>query len=106
VRDAADRQLDWIRDAAGARFDELELQMTAFPAQVTDDPQSRTEDLGKAFGIDPSEVLESPHILLGSIARICELLEERRARWGVSYWVVAAAAIDQFAPVVERMAGR
>ena len=106
VTESTDRQLGWIRSAAGSRFDDIELQAVAFPASVGGDVDQQVDNLSRAFGIDSSEVRASPHILVGSVDGICELLEERRERWGISYWVVAAAALETFAPVVERMNGR
>jgi alkanesulfonate monooxygenase SsuD/methylene tetrahydromethanopterin reductase-like flavin-dependent oxidoreductase (luciferase family) len=105
VSEAADRQLGWIRDAAGDRFDDVEIQMTAFPSLVGGDRAAQVDALSKNLGIDAAEVVASPHILLGSVDEICDALEQRRQRWGVSYWVVADSAVRAFAPVVERLAG-
>jgi probable F420-dependent oxidoreductase len=105
VTESTERQLGWIRDAAGSRLDDIELQMTAFPALVGGDPVKRAEDLSNSLGIDVSEVLASPQILLGPVDEICDTLHERRERWGVSYWVVAAQVARAFAPIVERLAG-
>jgi hypothetical protein len=58
------------------------------------------------MGTPPDQVLASPHVLLGSVDEICEALEERRDRWGVSYWAVSAWTVDEIAPVVERLTGR
>jgi probable F420-dependent oxidoreductase len=102
---ATDRQLEWIRDAAGARFGELELQVVAFPFGVGVDVEKQAAQLGANLGLEPTDVLESPHVVLGSVDAICDALEERRARWGISYWVVPAGVIDAAAPVVERLAG-
>jgi probable F420-dependent oxidoreductase len=103
--DAADEQLDWIRGAAGERFAAVELNMAAFPVAVTDDRAARAADVAASAQISPDEVLASPHILIGSADEICEALQERRARWGVSYWAIPAAQRKRFAPVVERLAG-
>ena len=45
-------------------------------------------------------------MFVGTIDQICDDLERRRDRWGVSYFVVQADGLDVFAPVVARMAGR
>src|SRR3546814_2110128 len=42
--DATDRKLAWIREAAGARFDDLELQVRIHLAMVTDDRDGVIED--------------------------------------------------------------
>jgi probable F420-dependent oxidoreductase len=104
--EATDLQVAWLREAAGARFEQLELNMAAFPAVVTDDPAARAADVAARSGLEPDEVLASPHVLIGSVDEICDGLEARRARWGVSYWVIPAAQRKKFAPVVERLAGR
>jgi alkanesulfonate monooxygenase SsuD/methylene tetrahydromethanopterin reductase-like flavin-dependent oxidoreductase (luciferase family) len=51
------------------------------------------------------EILDSPFVLLGSVDEIAAQLVARRARWGVSYYVVFEDVADTFAPVVERLAG-
>jgi hypothetical protein len=35
-----------------------------------------------------------------------ETLERRRERWDMTYHVVGAEHLDQFAPVVERLSGK
>ncbi len=102
---AADRQLEWIRGAAGPRFDDLELQMVAFPFGIDVDADKVAADLGVNLGQTAPDVLASPHVLLGSVDRICDALEARRSRWDVSYWVVPDSAVDAAAPVVARLAG-
>jgi hypothetical protein len=106
VTEAADLQLGWIRAAAGSRYDDLELSMVAFPATVTDDRIEKARSLSEALDTPPDEILASPHVWLGSVDEICETLEERRARWDISYWVVSAWMMDEVAPIVERLAGR
>lgn len=103
---AVDEQLDWIRSAAGARFDDLEMNMVALPAAVVDDAEAVIAKLAGDMNRDPAHLAESPHVILGTVDEICDLLEARRERWGVSYYVVPPNALDNFAPVVARLAGR
>ena len=53
----------------------------------------------------PEDILASPHVLVGSVERIVETLQERREQLGVSYITVSGGFIDDFAPVVARLAG-
>ena len=53
VPEATDRKLAWIRDAAGPRFDELELQVRVHLAMVTDDRAGTITELAPAFGLTP-----------------------------------------------------
>jgi alkanesulfonate monooxygenase SsuD/methylene tetrahydromethanopterin reductase-like flavin-dependent oxidoreductase (luciferase family) len=102
---ATDRKLGWIREAAGDRFDRLELQVRVHLAMVTDDRDGTITQLAPAFGLTPAEAEETPHALIGSVAQICDQLVERRERWGFSYLGLSGDQLDAFAPVVARLAG-
>lgn len=101
-----DRKLGWIREAAGDRFDDLELNALHFATIVTDDRDATIEMMAPMFGIAPEEVADYPHALIGTVEQICEDLEARRERWGFSYVVVQTDAMEPFAPVVAALAGR
>lgn len=100
-----DRKLTWVREAAGDRFDDIELNLLVFVAIVTDDRQSMAEMLAGGFGVDPDEALSIPNAFIGTVEQICDELEARRERWGVSYVVFQEGAIDAMAPVVARLRG-
>jgi probable F420-dependent oxidoreductase len=106
VTESTDRQLECIRAAAGDRFDQIELNMVTFPAAVVPNREAMADNLTTPLNLSAAEVLASPHVLIGTVDEICEQLEQRRERWGISYWAVASAVMDQFAPVIERLAGR
>jgi probable F420-dependent oxidoreductase len=106
VVEAFDDQVEWVRAAAGPRLDQLEINVVAMPAAVVGDTSEKIARMAANTGGDPDQIAESPHVLVGSVDQICEVLEARRARWGVSYYVVPPNALDDFAPVVARMAGR
>ena len=57
------------------------------------------------FALTPEQFGEHPHALIGSVDSICEQIIERRERYGISYITVGRAAMESFAPVVERLAG-
>jgi probable F420-dependent oxidoreductase len=100
-----DRKLAWVREAAGARFSELEIHAWLRFAQVTSDSRSAAAQLTGRFGAEADQVLASPIVLLGSPAEIIERLHERRERWGYSYFTLQQPAALQFAPVLARLAG-
>jgi probable F420-dependent oxidoreductase len=102
---AADQQLARIRAAAGDRFDRLELSMMVTAFAVTHDRADAAARFGAHLEIDAADVLASPYYLIGTVEQIVEGLLERRERWGVSYWTLPAASLDQAAPVVARLAG-
>jgi probable F420-dependent oxidoreductase len=107
--EATDEKVAWVRAAAGARWDDLELHTLAPFVAVTDDPPRAAEtflaDWGAADALSVDALLASPHTLIGSEDRIIEILRERRARWGISYVTVFPEAIEAFSPVVARLAG-
>lgn len=106
-----DEKLGWIREAAGARFDDLELNTypSGGPVVVTDRAravaQERADRLYQQTGVRLSaeEVLESPQVFIGSVDDLTRKLAEMRERWGISS--VMLGDIDTAAPVVERLAG-
>jgi hypothetical protein len=98
--------------AAGARFDELELNTypSGGPVIVTNsaraEAEQRADRLRKLTGADitADEVLDSPHIFIGSLDGLTQKFVELRERFGISSFMVGG--IDELAPVVERLAGR
>ena len=64
------------------------------------------EGMAKGLGLSIDQMLAHPHALFGSVDAICEELERRRQRFGISYVTVGAEAMEAFAPVVERLGGQ
>ena len=102
---ATDEKLGWIREAAGERMDEIELQTRVHMATITDDPQGIAELMAPALGITAEEALASPHVLVGSPGQCVETLLSWRERWGLSYIGLNEDAMVEFAPVVEALDG-
>ncbi len=101
-----DKKIAWVRAGAGDRFDDLELQSLVGFVMVTDDAKGILDGIAGAFGISPEDARLAPPCLVGSEDDIVASLEERRERWQFSYHVVDDNAIDAFAPVVARLAGK
>jgi probable F420-dependent oxidoreductase len=55
-------------------------------------------------GLSPAELLDSPAFLVGTPEKICEVLLERRQRWGISYYLISYPDLTAFAPVVRMLA--
>jgi probable F420-dependent oxidoreductase len=101
-----DEKLDWVSEAAGTRFDDIELQVLVMSTQLTDDRTAAIEGTAALFGVTPEAVAAMPILLIGSAGEIAETLIERRERWGFSYIVVQdAASMDALAPVIDQLAG-
>lgn len=103
--DAYRERLRWIKDAAGARFDDIELQCLTFFVQFTDDGAAAYENLAPLFGVTPDKAREVPVALAGTVEDIAETLQWRREEYGHSYIVVHEPELEQFAAVVAKLAG-
>jgi probable F420-dependent oxidoreductase len=108
---ATDRKIGWVRDAAGDRYDDLELSIVVPFVLVTDDRDGTANAIASSLPPDPEAdlsaegVLSSPHVLIGTVDQICDTLVERRERWELSYYVFNDDSIDTVAPIVARLAG-
>jgi probable F420-dependent oxidoreductase len=101
-----DERVALVRAAAGARFDQLELNALVQQVIVTENHRSAAEELAQRWKmLSVADILESPFVLLGTVDEIVTQLVARRARWGISYYVVFEPVIDAFAPVVARLTG-
>ncbi|MBW3664117.1 MAG: TIGR03621 family F420-dependent LLM class oxidoreductase [Actinobacteria bacterium] len=103
--EATDRRIEWVQEAAGDRFDDLELQALVFAVIVTDDRDGAAAGIGQGFDLDAGTVLEVPHFLIGTVEQLADDLQRRRERWGISYYTLQGGMSD-FAPVLERLAGK
>lgn len=104
--EATDRKIAWVREAAGDRFDQIELNTIVPTVEITNDRRAAAERMAADLPVSVDEVLDSPAVLLGTVDEIAESLQERRERFGFSYIVVLEPVAEAFAPVVERLAGR
>lgn len=105
VAEVTRQKLGWVREGAGDRFDDLELQIRYFVAAITDDARGFAEMMAPAFGIDAESAMGSGAVCVGAVDTVCDLLEQRREEWGVSYCVFGEDTFEAFAPVVARLAG-
>lgn len=102
---STDEKLQWVRDGAGDRYDDIEIQAFAGFVHFTDDPMGMATAMAPAFDTTPEDVLDSPVGLVGTVESMVETLERRRERWDMTYHVVTHDQLDAFAPVVARLAG-
>ncbi len=106
LAEATRAKIGWVREAAGDRFDNLELQVRCFLAAVTDDRVGLAEAMAPGFGISPQDALDSAIALVGTVEEIVDLCHQRREEYGFSYVVLGGAEMEAFAPVVERLTGK
>jgi probable F420-dependent oxidoreductase len=102
-----DERIQLVRETAGGRFGQLELNVLVQRVIVTDDRREAAAALtGPVSQLPPDEVFASPYLLIGTVDQMVADLEARRARWGISYVMTHETFMDALAPVVARLAGR
>jgi probable F420-dependent oxidoreductase len=104
-------KIEWVRAAAGNRFDQLVFNVYPSQAPVTVTGNARSaarkaaDAIRKRSGLEitEAEVLESPHVFIGSIAGLTAKLIELRERLGISSFMIGG--MGPLDPLVERLAG-
>ena len=99
------QKIELIREAAGDRFDDIELSVTVFMGALHENREQLAEMVAGSFGQPPELVLESPHFLAGTEAQIIDQLQERRERFGFSYVVFGGGSHEAMLPIVAKLAG-
>ena len=108
---ATEEKIGWVRQVAGDRFGDLSFNVypSQWPIVVTDDLRGEArkviDRMRERTGVEMTEqdVIESPHIFIGSIERFVEKFSELRERLGINSILVGS--LDELGPVVERLAG-
>jgi probable F420-dependent oxidoreductase len=104
--EAVDEKVAIVREAAGARFKDIELNVRAFLVNITDDAKQAASGIASMLGVEPQMVEQSPFALVGPTSKIIDDLLERRERWGFTYVIVGAEDVESFAPVVAALNGK
>ncbi len=99
-------KLSWVKEGAGDRFHDIELNVRVFVNIFTDDRQGTAEMLAPGMGMTAADALESPLALVGDVESMTNDLLARRETYGFSYIGIGPDEIDQFAPVVAELAGK
>ena len=114
------QQIGWVREAAGRRFDALELHLLVYSVMITAHRRQAAEQIATfVASVPPSvmintqmsidDVLESPRFLIGTVDEIVEQLLAHRREYGISYITTlhfpGFADVETFSPVVARLAG-
>ena len=109
--EATAEKIRWAREAGGDRADELEFNIypSMTPISVTDHARREAEELAdrlearSGVRVTPDELLESPHIFIGSIDAFVDKFTRLRAELGISSIMVGE--VGELEPVVQRLGG-
>ena len=111
-------KIEWVRQAAPDRFDDLVFNVypTLTGISVTDHARAEAKDVVAAIAtrtgveLTVDELLESPHIFIGSIDELERKLIGLREQLGISSFMVGTLGTADVPgvldPLVERLAGR
>lgn len=110
-------RVDRIREAAGDRFEQIELNWMVATVVVTDDRVGAAELALEALAqgyppylardVEPTvdDLLSSPYLAFGTIEEIADQIRRVRRRTGMSYVGVFPTQMDAFAPVIPLLRG-
>ena len=95
-----------IREAAGERFDRLEINLWLGDAGLVGGGNSLLMSMTAAARWAPTAIYGSPYVLYGTLRSTREQLLRRRDRLGISYYTVPSRAMESMAPLVETLSGK
>lgn len=102
-------KISWVREAAGERFAELELNVypSRVSPQITDRARAvlreAADEIGARSGDRPDEGMlrDSPHIWIGSLEELTEKATRLREELGITSLMLGE--VDELAPLVGRL---
>ena len=116
ARASVEEKVSWIRqgmEASGRTLDDVTLEMNHWLVRVTKttaDADALIERTAAANEVPPELLRDSPGVLVGTVAQLVDVLEERRASLGISYIQLDAGMPPRDAtalfPLVAALKGR
>lgn len=113
--EALQEKIGWVKNAAGARFDQITLNLVLVDMTITTERRSAARSVSDAvrsgklpiFVVDADlsedDLLDSPYFAFGTVPEIAERISEVFERTGVTYYGVFPHLADTFGPVVQHL---
>jgi probable F420-dependent oxidoreductase len=98
-------QVALVRDAAGARFDAIELSMF-LDCSITDDRERTIAEMAERANVDVATVAGSAYRGIGTLAEIRDHILRLREEIGVSYFCLRGPDVERLGPIVSELTGR
>ena len=98
-------QISVVRDAAGARFGEIELSMF-LDCIVTDDREKTIAEMAKKAKAEPDVLRNSAYRGIGTLREIRDHIVRMRDAIGITYFCLRGSDVESLGPVVGELTGR
>jgi len=98
----ADR-IEFLRVAAGERFDQLELNLFVFAVSVSEGEPDLAVARQVLGGMSDDQIRALPGVLTGSAGQVAETLLRYREKYGLTYFGVLETSMTDFAAVIEQL---
>jgi probable F420-dependent oxidoreductase len=103
---ATERKVAVLREAAGSRFERLELNVIVADAGLVGGGRSVGESLVTAGKSLATGVVGTPYVLYGTLGGLRDRLLRRRDRLGISYYALPRHSMEAMEPLVAELTGR
>ena len=88
--------------------------MTVRDVRITDDRRAAARELlstwqtgrtmmANSEALTEQDVLDSPHVTIGTVAQITAQLQQQREQWNINYFEINSGDMDTLAPVIQRL---
>ena len=99
------RQAQLVRDAAGARAENIEYSMF-LDCVITDDRDRKIAEMADVGKVDADLIRGSAYRGIGTVAEITAHVRTLRAEVGVTYFCLRGPDVEQLGPVIEALSGK
>ena len=99
-------QAGGVREAAGERYDNLELNVRVLAVAINPDREAAARELSSSLGVPAEDLLDSPFVFIGDLGQIEEQIVRMREQLGISYFTISQRHAAPLLPLIRRMTGR
>lgn len=104
--DAFDKRVEIVKAELGNRYGEVDIQALTFIVKIGEDAIAFVDQMAPIFGVSGDVARSVPIVVTGPKEQVIEDLLARRERYGFNYFVVHDNELEEFAPIVEALAGK
>jgi probable F420-dependent oxidoreductase len=98
-------QVRWVREAAGDRMDDLEVNVRVLGVGIAPTREDGEESVARELGVDAALLRDSPFVFVGPIEAVHDQMLRNREEFGVTYYTVSQRHAEQLMDLVPRLAG-